>query len=358
MMRNLQFFFTAVFFLIFSSVAGAQSSAAAGSKAESTSASKHDGDLEGAATLPDAPAALGSIVGTVTDAYGDIVPGAKVVLDGPRPEDRITVLANDDAFFQIKNVKPGGPYRITVSLDGFAPWTSPEQTLNSGQELIVTGIALKVQGGVTTVNAVVSTEQLATEQIEIEETQRVLGVFPNFYVAYDINAAPLTTKLKFQLAIRSSIDPMTFVGSAFLAGINQAADTPDYVQGAKGFGQRMGATYADGLSDILFGGAILPSLFHQDPRYFYQGTGTHKSRLMHAIDSEFIARGDNGRWQPNYSSIGGDLISGAFSETYYPNSNRGVGLLLNVALTDTAARIANNVVQEFVLRKFTKTGHR
>jgi hypothetical protein len=357
MMRNLQFFCTAIFFFLFSSMAGGQSSAAAESKAESSPASVHAGDVEGTATLPEAPAALGSIVGTVTDLYGDIVPGSKVVLDGPRPEDRKTVLADDNAFFQFKNVKPGGPYRITASLAGFAPWTSPEQTLNPGQELIVTGIGLKVEGGVTTVNAVVSTVELATEQIHVEETQRVLGVFPNFYVAYDINAAPLTTKLKFQLAIRSSIDPMTFVGTAFLAGINQAADTPDYVQGAKGFGQRMGATYADGLSDILFGGAILPSIFHQDPRYFYQGTGTHKSRLLHAIDSEFIARGDNGRWQPNYSSIGGDLISGAFSETYYPNSNRGVGLLLNVALTDTAARIANNVVQEFVLRKFTKSGH-
>ncbi len=207
MMRNLQFFCTAIFFFVFSSMAGGQQSVLSGPKAESSSASGHAGDVDGTAMLPDAPAALGSIVGTVTDAYGDIVPGAKVVLDGPRPEDRKTVLANDDAFFQFKDVKPGGPYRITASLDGFAPWTSPEQTLDPGQQVIVTGIGLKVEGGVTTVNAVVSTVQLATEQIELEETQRVLGVFPNFYVAYDINAAPLTTKLKFQLAIRSSIDP-------------------------------------------------------------------------------------------------------------------------------------------------------
>jgi len=357
-MRNLQFFSTVLFFLFFCFRVGAQPSTAVGSKAENEPASVRDGSGTDVAAVPDAPAAPGRIVGTVTDAYGDIVPSAMVVLEGLRPEDRQTVLANDDAFFQFENVKPGGHYRITITLNGFAPWTSPEQTLNPGQQLIVTGIELKVEGGVTTVSAVVSTEQLATEQIQIEETQRVLGIFPNFYVAYDANAAPLTAKLKFQLAMRSSIDPMTFVGSAFLAGINQAADTPDYVQGAKGFGQRMGASYANGLSDILFGGAILPSIFHQDPRYFYQGTGTHKSRLMHAVDSEFIARGDDGRWRPNYSSLGGDLISGALSETYYPNSNRGPGLLLDVALTDTAARIANNLIQEFVLRKFTKTGHR
>jgi len=355
MMRNLRFFFAAILYFIFSHVASAQSLATPGSKADSSPAPVHNSDGDGAAALPDALDARGSIVGTVTDVYGDIVPGAKVVLDGPRPEDRQTALADDNAFFQFKGVKPGGPYRITISLDGFATFTSTEQTLNPGQQLIVTGIGLKVEGGVTTVNAIVSSVELATEQVKIEETQRVLGIFPNFYVAYDTNAVPLTTKLKFQLAIRSSIDPMTFVGSAFLAGINQAADTPNYVEGAKGYGQRMGATYADGLSDILFGGAILPSIFHQDPRYFYQGTGSHKSRLMHAIDSEFMARSDNGQWEPNYSSIGGDLISGALSETYYPHSNRGAGLLLNVALTDTAARIANNVVQEFILRKFTKS---
>lgn len=352
-MHKLRFFVATILYFIFSHIASAQTPAATGSKADSSAASVNDGD--GLAALPDALDARGTIVGTVTDAYGDIIPGAKVTLRGAGPDDQKTAVADNNAFFQFRDVKPGVTYRITISLDGFSSWTSPEETLNPGQQLIVAGIDLKVEGGVTTVNAVVSSVELATEQIKIEETQRVLGVFPNFYVAYDTNAAPLTTKLKFQLAIRSSRDPMTFLGSAFLAGINQAADTPNYVQGAKGYGQRMGATYADGLSDILFGGAILPSIFHQDPRYFYQGTGSHKSRLMHAINSEFIARGDNGRWQPNYSSLGGDLISGAFSETYYPDSNRGVGLLLDVALTDTAARIANNLAQEFVLRKFTKS---
>ena len=33
----------------------------------------------------------------------------------------------------------------------------------------------------------------------------------------------------------------------------------------------------------MIGGAILPSLLHQDPRYFYQGSGTKKSRALHAL---------------------------------------------------------------------------
>jgi len=163
----------------------------------------------------------------------------------------------------------------------------------------------------------------------------------------------MTTKLKFRLAMKVSIDPVSIAGAAFMAGIKQAADTPDYQQGWKGYGQRFGAQYADAVTDIMFGGAILPSLLHQDPRYFYQGTGTTKSRILHAISNPFIARGDNGKLQPNFSSIGGDLISSAISNAYYPASNRGVGFTFNNLLIDTAERTATSLVQEFVLRRFT-----
>lgn len=125
-------------------------------------------------------------------------------------------------------------------------------------------------------NAVLSTEEIARGQERLEEKQRVLGFIPNFYVVYDRNAVPLTPKLKFRLALKTSTDPITFLGSVFVAGLDQAADLHNYGQGAKGYGQRFGADYANGLTDIMIGGAILPSILHQDPRYFYQGTGTKK----------------------------------------------------------------------------------
>jgi hypothetical protein len=115
----------------------------------------------------------------------------------------------------------------------------------------------------------------------------------------------------------------------------------------------VGAEAADGFSDILIGGAILPSLLHQDPRYFYQGTGTTRSRLEHALASPFVCRSDNGRWQPNYSSLGGDLASSALMETYYPQSNRGAGMVFGQFAISTAERELSGVVQEFVLRKLT-----
>jgi hypothetical protein len=122
----------------------------------------------------------------------------------------------------------------------------------------------------------------------------------------------------------------------------------------KGYGERFGSTAADGLSDIMIGGAILPSLLHQDPRYFYQGTGTNKSRTLHALSSPFICRGDNGRLQPNYSSVGGDLASAAISTAYYPASNRGAGPYFENFIIGTGERMVGNVIQEFVLPRLTR----
>ena len=103
----------------------------------------------------------------------------------------------------------------------------------------------------------------------------------------------------------------------------------------------------------MIGGAILPSLLHQDPRYFYQGTGTTKSRIFHAISNPFVCRGDNGDMQPNYSSLGGDLISSAISNAYYPRSNRGAGLVFGNFAIGTAERVVSSLAQEFLFRKLT-----
>ena len=294
----------------------------------------------------------GTITGTVTDVDDGTIPGATVSLEDPSHADPPRVQTGDDGFFKLDHLNPGIPYHVTVSARGFADWTSPEVILRPGQYMDLTGIRLRIATAVTAVSAV-SPEEVATEQVKAEEKQRVLGFVPNFYVVYDRNAVALTPKLKFRLALKTSTDSVTFLGAAFLAGIDQAADTPHYVQGAKGFGQRLGANYANGLTDIMIGGAILPSILHQDPRYFYQGTGTKKSRALHALSTPFICKGDNGRWQPNYSGLGGYLASGAISNVYYPPSNRGPGQVFSTTSIDIAADMANGLLQEFVLRKLT-----
>jgi len=294
---------------------------------------------------------MGTILGTVTDVNGDAVPVATVVVEGASPSDRRSVVTNENGFFQLKNLNPGTAFHISVTASGFSDWTSREIILQPGQVLDLTDVNLQIPTVVTTVFAV-SSEQLAVEQLSVEEKQRVFGVIPAFYVVYDHDAvAPLTTKLKFKLALRTSVDPFAFLGAGFLAGLDQAADTPQYVQGAKGYGERLGAVYANGSTNILIGGAVLPSLLHQDPRYFYQGTGTRKSRVLHALSSPFICKGDNGRRQPNYSSVGGDLASSAISNAYYPAANRGVGLVFQGTLLAMGGRMADTLMKEFLLPK-------
>jgi len=296
----------------------------------------------------------GSIVGTVTDQKDNVViPSATVVLQGSEAGDTHSVTANDNGFFSFSNVKPGIPYHVKVSAKGFADWVSPAITITPGQYLEMTDVDLKLAVAVTTVTASVNQVELATEQVQVAEKQRVLGFIPNFYVVYDEHPAPLTPKLKFRLALRTSTDPITLLGAAFVATIDQAADTPDYGQGWGAYGQRFGANYANGLTDIFIGGAILPSLLHQDPRFFYKATGTVKSRILYSVLNPFRTKGDNGKWQPNYSGLGGYLASGAISNLYYPESNRGVGQVFATFGVDIAADMANGLIQEFLLRKLT-----
>ena len=295
------------------------------------------------------------VTGTVTDADGASIPGATVTLEGPDSSEHRVVEANETGFFELKEIRPAISYHVTVNAKGFSDWTSPALVLTPGQQMDLPGVKLTVSIVETSVTAVFA-EQVALEQVKAEEKQRVFGVIPNFYVVYDHNFVPLTTKLKFQLAFRASTDVVSFGGAAFLAGVEQAADRPNYVQGAKGYGQRLGAVYTDAFSNIMIGGAILPALLHQDPRYFYQGEGTKKSRAMHAISSPFICKGDNGKPQINFSSIGGDLSSGAISNLYYPQSNRGASLVFSNALISTGGRVINALAQEFILPRFTSRG--
>ncbi len=296
------------------------------------------------------PGETGTIVGTVLDITGSTVPNATIVLQ--EPTDSRTTVTADNGFFQFDGINPRTPVRILITAPDLKSWSSRDIILQSGQSFILTDIILEVAPVETSVNAVMS-EQLAAEQIKIEEHQRVLGMIPNFYVTYEQNPTPLTPRLKFQLAMKALTDPVTLVGFGANAAIYQMAGYPSYQQGVAGYAQRFGATFAGGYAKVLLGDALLPSLLHQDPRYFYQGTGTTKSRLMHAISSAFITRGDDGRREINWSDIGGDLASGALQNAYYPTQDRGPGLVVRGALIGAGGRMALGIVEEFVLHKRT-----
>jgi hypothetical protein len=296
-----------------------------------------------------------NIYGTVTDEDGAAIPGASVALRGQQSGTTRIVTSNETGGFELAGVSPAETYTLTVTAKDFAVWTSPVLTLKPGQALDLEEIKLRISVVETTV-AAMTREQIATEQVEVAEKQRVFGVIPNFYVVYDKHPVPLTAKLKYQLAFRAATDIVSIAGDIALSGINQAADTPSYQQGWKGYGQRFGASYANSFSNVMIGGGVLPALLHQDPRYYYMGEGpgnTGKKRALHALSSPFICQGDNGHRQFNISSIGGDLISSSMTNLYFPEKDRGPGLVVSGSLINTGGRIVNALVQEFLLKKYT-----
>ncbi len=295
---------------------------------------------------------LGHIIGTVLDTNGDALSGATVVLQGPALKDPLKVVSDANGFFEFKQVDPGN-YRIAITAADFAGWSSPDFVLNPGQYMILGESKLHLTKVTTSVDVSYTPVEIATQEVKVEETQRVFGVIPNFYVVYDPSPVPLTTKLKFQLAMKTSTDLFTILGVGVLAAMNQAGGTPDYAGGIRGYAERFGAAAADGFSDIMIGGAILPSLLHQDPRYYYKGTGSNTSRALYALATPFVCKGDNGHWQPNFSSIGGDLGSAALSNLYYPPSNRGARLVFENVLLETSERMVSATLQEFLLSKLT-----
>jgi Carboxypeptidase regulatory-like domain len=294
----------------------------------------------------------GSLVGVVTDAQDALIPGATIQVKDDTDTLRLDK-TNGVGAFAIHNLPAGAPFHVTVSAPGFGDWTSDPVTLSPGQVVDLKSIRLIVAVAISSVSAA-TPEQVAVQQVDLAERQRLFGILPNFYVTYDTRFVPLSPKLKGRLALRTAADPATLLGAGFLAGINQASDVaPHYEQGATGYAKRFGAAYVGTVTDLALGSAVFPIIFRQDPRYFYKGTGSKKSRLLRAITSPFVAKGDNGRWQPNISSICGDFSSSALASLYYPKSDRDASLIVRSALEITGIRVVNGLLQEFVYHRLT-----
>lgn len=196
----------------------------------------------------------------------------------------------------------------------------------------------------------------AARQLRQQEHQRILGVIPNFNTTDIQDAAPLSPKQKFDLAFRGAIDPFEFVAAGALAGIGQATNNhAGYGQGAAGYGLRYGAAFADSADGVLWGSAILPVLFRQDPRYFRKGTGSVWTRVRYSILTAVWTKNDNGKWGPNYSNVLGNFVSGGISNLYYPSEDRGLELTSEGAVIVTGEGALGALGVEFwpdISRKF------
>ena len=296
--------------------------------------------------------ASGSVFGAIEAVDGAPVGDARVTLTATTALPHQTLSSDVNGNFAFTQVPPG-TYFVTVQAKGFLPYTSARFTVAARQAVDVPKIELSIAPLKTEV-VVRPTEVIAQMQIKAQEKQRLLAVFPNFYTSYIWNAAPLNTRQKFSLSTRDLLDPVSLVGVAATAGLQQANNSfAGYGQGAAGYGKRFAAALANNVTGSLLSQAVFPSIFHQDPRYFYQGSGSVKRRLIHALSWVAVVRSDSGRPMPNYSYWLGGLASGALSNLYYPRANRGVGLVFTNFAIDVGTRAGDTIFQEFVLKRIT-----
>ena len=329
--------------------------------------------LSAQASLPDAPKAhfigqqeqntqrvaassdqqsSGIVSGTIVDQSGTPVAGASITLTRGNQSPTQSTVADDNGQFSFADLVPG-PFQLAITAGGFTPQTI-SGTLSTGETYAVPRITLSLATVVTQI-VVKPQSVIAHEQIQQEEQQRVLGVVPNFYVTYLPNPAPLNVQQKFQLAWKSTFDPVTFLVVGLGAGLEQADGRFSFGPGIEGYGKRYGATFANVSIGGFLGDAMFPSLLKQDPRFFYKSSGSVRSRILYALGASLMAKGDNGRWQPNYSNFLGDLASGGLSNLYYPPQDRnGVALTFENVGISLGARAADYLMQEFLVPKLTR----
>jgi hypothetical protein len=152
---------------------------------------------------------------------------------------------------------------------------------------------------------------------------RLFYTLPNFLsIESTSKLPPLTAKQKYAVVARSTFDYVQYPWWAFLSAISQAENSePGYDQGWGAYGKRFGTAVADGTIENFTTGAILPSLLHQDPRFYQSSEGGFKRRAGYAVSRIFVTRTDSGGTEFNYSEIVGSALSAAISTySYHPRS--------------------------------------
>jgi hypothetical protein len=189
---------------------------------------------------------------------------------------------------------------------------------------------------------------------------RLFFALPNFLTLENGgNVPPLTAGQKFKVVTRSSFDYIQVPWYAFLAGVSQAQNSePGYGQGAEGYGKRFGASFADGTIENFLTGAILPSVFRQDPRFFQSGQGGFWHRAGYAMSRIVVTRTDSGHQQFNISEVFGSAAAAAISTySYHPSADRTLSNTASVWGTQVGYDTITIVVKEFwpdIRRKLKK----
>jgi hypothetical protein len=228
------------------------------------------------------------------------------------------------------------------------PAPAPEQTQAQQQ----TNPPAQPQSNPPAQPAQTSAEQKekAQEQKTGTSNDRLFFTLPNFLTVENANQIPpLSAKQKFKVVARSSFDYIEFPWYGFLAGISQAENSePGYGQGAEGYGKRYGAAFADGTIENFWTSAILPSVLHEDPRFYELGEGSFGHRTWYAMSRIVVTRTDSGHSQFNFSEIFGSAIAAGISTyTYHPHADQTLGNTASVWGSQIGYDTITIVVKEF-----------
>lgn len=292
----------------------------------------------------------GSIQGKVTDSSGAPILGAVVKVAGAAGSSSVTATDADGAF-QISSLPPGN-YTVRISANGLADWSASNVLAAPASKPLLA--VMRVAPAVTSVTVGLPPAEVAQAQLNQEVKQRVLGVLPNYYVAYESHPAPLSSRQKLHLGLKVLLDPVTFASVGITAGIQQNKNSYyQYGQGTKGFAKRFGTEYATAADAVLITSVLADSVLHQDPRYFYKGKGPIAGRAWYAVKSAFRAKGDNGKWQPPYAGLIGSVAAAEIAQTYRPDPRTQYTLIGRTLLFRFAGLVSLNLFEELFLKKLT-----
>ena len=180
--------------------------------------------------------------------------------------------------------------------------------------------------------------------------KRMFGMIPDFQSSSQIGAVekPLTPGQKFRIAAGDAFDISAHVGNLFQATLQQTMDSqPNYGEGWGPYGQRFAAAEADQITGSFLIYGIMPTIFHEDPRYFRRGRGSAASRVWYAFSRTMVTRHDDGHAEFNKSQVFGQLIANGISTSYYPAQDRTANAVMLDWAVDMGYSGAFNVLSEF-----------
>src|SRR5262249_29740077 len=144
------------------------------------------------------------------------------------------------------------------------------------------------------------------------------------------------------------IAPSRLLSSAFTSAIYQARNSfAEYGQGWDGYGKRLGASMATNASYKAFSTFLLPSGFHQDPRYFVKLQGRSSARILYAVSRVVITRTDRGRHTINVAALLGGLMSEGLANSYLPGDECTPGRTFSRFGARVGWSALGNVVKEY-----------